>query len=102
MLFSTFLTIFYLARLFGKSPAKFLTGTTVVSVDGSKPNFGSIVLRSLCRLVPFDQLSILIGKNDYCWHNSWSQIEAVRIPSIQSNIVNGNGGKNIGNSGNDS
>ena len=63
-----------------------------MSVDGSKPNFGSIVLRSLCRLVPFDQLSILIGKNEYCWHDSWSQIEVVRIPSILSNIVNGNSG----------
>ena len=88
--------------VFGKSPAKFITRTTVVSVDGRKPNFGSIVLRTLCRLVPFDQISILIGKNDCCWHDTWSKTEVVRVPSIQSNIVDGDSGEDIENSDNDS
>ena len=88
--------------VFGKSPAKFITRTTVVSVDGRKPNFGSIVLRTLCRLVPFDQISILIEKNDCCWHGTWSKTEVVRVPSIQSNIVDGDSGEDIENSDNDS
>lgn len=37
-----------------RTPGKFVTGTRVVMEDGSKPPFGKILLRSLCRFIPFE------------------------------------------------
>ena len=81
--------------IFGKSPAKFITKTVVVSSNGSKPSFVSILLRTLCRFVPFDQISLLIGKNDRCWHDAWSKTEVVMASSVHSNQVNTSDGENI-------
>lgn len=43
----------------GKTIGKYITKTIVVMEDGSKPKASDIVLRSLCRLIPFDAFSFL-------------------------------------------
>ena len=45
----------------GKTLGKMVTKTRVVSKDGAKPTFIKIVIRSLCRLIPFDAFSYLFG-----------------------------------------
>jgi uncharacterized RDD family membrane protein YckC len=55
----------------GKSIAKFITKTRVINEDGSKPAFGSILGRSLSRIVPFDAFSFL-SSNPRGWHDRWS------------------------------
>ncbi|MFM7129006.1 MAG: RDD family protein, partial [bacterium] len=35
----------------GRTPAKYITGTMVVTVDGKKPEFGQIIIRTLCRFI---------------------------------------------------
>ena len=57
----------------GRSLGKFLTGTYVVSTDGSKPTFKQIFLRSLARIVPFEPFSFL-GKNSG-WHDKWTNTQ---------------------------
>jgi len=63
--------------LFGKSPAKFLTRTKVVTQNGEKPTFLNIVGRTLCRFIPFEAFSFL-GSRPVGWHDSISKTRVVR------------------------
>lgn len=55
-----------------RTPAKWITKTKVVNLDGTKPGVGRIIARSLCRYIPFDALSFLFGKYPFGWHDSIS------------------------------
>jgi uncharacterized RDD family membrane protein YckC len=63
-----------------KTPAKFITRTKVVSLDGSKPSMGTIALRTLCRLVPFDVISSIGTPKDErtWWHDRWVNTRVVK------------------------
>ena len=61
----------------GRSPAKFITGTKVVDMNGNKPDLSTILTRSFCRLVPFDIFSFL-GETDKGWHDKWSKTRVVK------------------------
>ncbi|MFZ4930250.1 RDD family protein [Chryseobacterium sp. Mn2064] len=67
----------------GRSISKYITGTKVISTDGTKPTAKQIFYRSLSRLVPFDGLSFF-GNNG--WHDSWSQTRVVNIKNYESEI----------------
>ncbi|MEM9887225.1 MAG: RDD family protein [Bacteroidota bacterium] len=62
---------------FGKTPAKFLTRTKVVTQDGERPTFLTIMGRTLCRFIPFEQFSFL-GSRAVGWHDSISRTRVVR------------------------
>ena len=72
-----FLVLYYILfeYFLGKTPAKFLTGTRVVSRDGGKPSFAAILIRSLSRMIPLNQFSLLIF--DRPWHDSLSKTKVV-------------------------
>jgi len=64
----------------GRTPAKFLTGTRVVSADGSRASAGQIFGRTLARFVPFEPLSFLFGGNPpNGWHDKWSRTRVVKV-----------------------
>ena len=77
-LFLFFLYYFVSETVFQRTPAKLITGTKVVMLDGSKPDAGTIAERTLSRLVPFEPLSGLWGT---WWHDSWSKTEVVSAKS---------------------
>lgn len=54
---------------FGKTIGKFVTRTKVVTVSGEKPGVGKCILRSICRFIPFEPISVLTGTG---WHDSIS------------------------------
>lgn len=62
-LFSAVLYIIFMSAqeiLFnGRSLGKFLTGTKVVMTDGTSPEVQTLLIRNLCRIIPFDGLSFL-------------------------------------------
>lgn len=60
----------------GKTPAKFLTKTKVVTQDGQKPSFLNILGRTLCRFIPFEPFSFL-GSKAVGWHDSISKTRVV-------------------------
>lgn len=65
--------------LFQRSPAKFLTGTLVVTADGGRPSVGQILGRSLARFIPFEPFSFFGGKGyPVGWHDSLSGTRVVR------------------------
>jgi len=55
----------------GKSFAKFITGTKVVSATGDRPGFLSLLGRTAARFIPFEPFSFLGGKPTG-WHDSLS------------------------------
>ena len=57
----TFLYYFSFELFSGQTPGKMVTKTTVVKKNGVKANFINIMIRSFCRLIPFDSLSYLFG-----------------------------------------
>lgn len=52
------LTEMYFSRTF----AKYFTKTIVVTSEGSRPRFQTIILRTLCRFIPLEAFTFLGGK----------------------------------------
>ncbi len=70
--------IYYVSQeaLMGKTLAKFITHTKVVSADGGKPSFSQIVGRTFCRMIPFELFSF-VGHNPVGWHDKFSNTRVV-------------------------
>jgi uncharacterized RDD family membrane protein YckC len=62
--------------LFGRTPAKLLTRTRVVTDSGTPPGFLQILGRSFVRMVPFEPFSCL-GDPPVGWHDRWSGTRVV-------------------------
>lgn len=62
--------------LFGWTPGKLVTGTRVISRDGSKLTAWRVAGRTLCRVVPFEPFSFISGPPG--WHDSWSNTLVVQ------------------------
>jgi uncharacterized RDD family membrane protein YckC len=60
----------------GRTIGKMVTGTKAIRVDGNEFSGQDAVLRSLCRLVPFEGLSALFG---YPWHDKWTKTRVVKV-----------------------
>src|SRR5262249_16405264 len=57
---------------FGRTPAKYLTRTRVITVAGGRPTFGQILGRTFARLVPFEPFSFF-GRSPDGWHDRSSR-----------------------------
>lgn len=62
---------------FSRTIGKFITKTIVVDINGEKPDSQEILIRSLCRLIPFDGFSFL-GAPNKGWHDSISKTYVVK------------------------
>ena len=71
-------TILYtiLESLTQKTIGKLITNTKVVLENGEKPSVNVIIIRSLCRLIPFDAFSFL-GDVPKGWHDTMSKTYVV-------------------------
>lgn len=54
----------------GATPAKLITGTRVIGIDGKRPSADKIITRTLIRLIPFEPLSFF-GVSG--WHDKWTE-----------------------------
>lgn len=52
---------FFFEYTLGRTPGKYITQTMVVTFNGNKPSLKSIVIRSICRLIPYDSFSYIFG-----------------------------------------
>ena len=62
--------------IWARSPGKMMLGMLVVTDAGTRAEFGHILKRTACRIIPFDAFSFL-GKKG--WHDSLSATTVVRI-----------------------
>lgn len=94
---SIILLTYYLTieTLTARSLGKYITKTKVVLYDGSKPTFDKILVRTLCRIIPFEQFSFLgeVGKG---WHDSISKTYVVDIAKFEAKIATSEGLEEIG------
>jgi uncharacterized RDD family membrane protein YckC len=82
-----FFYYFIFEAVWQRTPAKFITGTKVINIDGKKPTLGMIAKRTLIRLIPFEGFSFPPGDWVYGWHDRWSRtyvIEAKRLEKKKS------------------
>lgn len=68
--------------LLSRTIGKFITKTIVVLEDGSKPDAGTILKRTFCRLIPFEQFSFL-GGYSRGWHDSISDTYVVNKAALE-------------------
>ncbi len=59
-----------------RTVGKYFTQTIVVDENGEKPNHETILIRSLCRLIPFNAFSFL-GISGRGWHDTISKTYVV-------------------------
>ncbi len=62
----------------GQTPAKYITKTRVVNEQGEKPDLNSILIRSLCRYIPFEPFSFL-GSDNKGWHDTISKTQVIEV-----------------------
>ncbi|RXG29077.1 RDD family protein [Leeuwenhoekiella marinoflava] len=77
MMLLIFLAYYGLSEyFFQKTAGKYVTKTIVVTEQGNKPDGKTILIRSLCRLIPFDRLSYLVTKNGF--HDRFSNTKVIK------------------------
>jgi len=64
--------------LCGRTFGKLITGTKVVRLDGGRPSFVRIVLRTIVRFVPFDSFSFILSGRMSGWHDDWSRTRVIQ------------------------
>ncbi len=82
-----FTLIYYIPQeiLLSRSIGKYITGTIVVLEDGTKPDAATILKRSLCRLIPFNEFSFL-GGYARGWHDSLSYTYVVNKKDLEERM----------------
>lgn len=71
-----YLVYYFLFETFtARTLAKFITGTIVIDEFGEKPSARTVLIRTLCRLIPFEHFSFL---GDRGWHDSISKTYVVK------------------------
>ncbi len=59
----------------GKTIGKLVTGTMAVREDGAPFTFYDAMVRSFCRIVPFESLSAFNGRP---WHDKWTSTKVIK------------------------
>lgn len=72
--------------LTSRSVGKYITGTKVVMYDGSKPDSGVVLLRTVCRIIPFEAFSFL-GSTARGWHDTISNTYVVDVKKFEHAVM---------------
>ena len=80
LLFAIFFPIYFLLfeAIKGRTLAKYITKTQVVDIDGNKPSFWKIFVRSYSRFIPYEPLTFCSLKR-IGWHDRVSKTRVVNI-----------------------
>ncbi|MBT1685920.1 RDD family protein [Dawidia soli] len=72
--------------LFHFTPGKLLLNTRVCMQNGTEPLWGTVVLRTLVRMIPFEPLSCLYNQG---WHDEFSRTKVIRYPWAGGPVTTG-------------
>jgi len=86
-LFYPFMFFYYLIleAATGQTLGKMITKTKVVNMDGSKPKFYRILLRSFWRIIPLDNFTYLMG-HGLGMHDSFSSTKLTKVPVVKPQV----------------
>jgi uncharacterized RDD family membrane protein YckC len=76
LIISVFSYYIIMENKYQKTLGKYLTKTKVVTTEGLRPEAGDIVRRTLCRLIPLDNISYLFTRNGF--HDRLSNTTVVK------------------------
>lgn len=79
----------------GRSVGKYVTKTKAINQYGQRLDIGTVLKRTLCRIIPFDPLSFL-GSVPRGWHDSLSDTYVVDIEKFEAAIKKKNDLEEIG------
>lgn len=65
--------------LFQRTLGKTLMHTLVVTADDNRPSSGRLLLRTLCRFLPLEPLSLLFSRRALGWHDTLSGTKVVYL-----------------------
>ena len=65
-----------------QTPSKFITKSIVVTREGKRPSFKTIIVRTLVRLIPFDAFSFLFSDKTG-WHDNWTDTYVIKKSDLQ-------------------
>ncbi|WP_158237856.1 RDD family protein [Emticicia sp. TH156] len=74
--FNYFMYYFIIEGCFKTTVGKVITKSTIVNADGEFISMGNAFIRTLCRYIPFEPFSFLIGSRG--WHDSVSNTSVVK------------------------
>jgi uncharacterized RDD family membrane protein YckC len=77
-IFITFIFYFLFEWKFARTPGKWITRTIVVNEFGEKPDGGTIAIRTLCRLIPFEAFSCF-SESGQGWHDKFSKTYVIPL-----------------------
>ncbi len=83
-LFMNFLYYTAMESATGQTIGKMLTGTMVVDANGDRPSTSTIMLRSLCRFIPFEAVSFF-GEGTG-WHDHLTKTMVIRKKHFTEDI----------------
>ena len=87
LIFGIFIAYYAIMEIkFQKTVGKFITKTKVVKMDGTKPENSDIIMRTFCRLIPFDRISFLFVRNGI--HDFLSKTKVVKDNIAESTNAN--------------
>ena len=66
----------------GRTIGKYITGTKVLMLDGSKPEADKIIVRTLSRFIPFEPFSFF-GSEPKGWHDTLTDTVVVDIKKYE-------------------
>ncbi|MDH6250900.1 putative RDD family membrane protein YckC [Chryseobacterium sp. H1D6B] len=68
----------------GRTVGKYITGTKVISTEGTFPTLQEFFIRNISRFVPFDALSFFGGNG---WHDSWSDTRVINVKNYNAEMA---------------
>lgn len=82
VLLMIFMYYFLMELLFLATPGKLFSSCRVIDQHGEDPGFFKILVRTLCRFIPFDNLSFIFNAN---WHDQLSTTWVVGDVMVEEN-----------------
>ncbi|QKG53525.1 RDD family protein [Hymenobacter sp. BRD67] len=64
---------------FKRTIGKLLTGTQLVTNNDAAPHTGQLLLRTACRFLPLEPLSLLFSSNKLAWHDRVSKTKVIHL-----------------------
>jgi uncharacterized RDD family membrane protein YckC len=90
IIYRTIICFFYYGLteyFFSRTLAKYFTKTIVVLADGSKPDFIAILARTSLRIMPFECLTFLRGREPG-FHDEYSKTFVVKKDKLEQSLSN--------------
>ena len=87
--FAFFFFFLFEALAKGRTPGKYMCRTVVVDINGNRPPLWRLLLRTICRFIPFDSFSFLLGgfwhdgRLRGAWHDKLSGTYVVEIRLLE-------------------